>query len=248
MTYAERANDDLGSYRAKLQRGRPPRVSRQTILEAGLTLIKQNGIENLTMRTLAQALDVAPMSLYSHVKDKDDLLVGVAQIVFERIRFNLNENASWEQQLMSWMKDLHSQLQEFPQLPQLYTYNERYSASLLNTTAFAIEILKKSGLQNNEELVITARALMWFVLGYSTLESFVKPRTMQANTDLLFEQISTLAEQQQAILEPLKPLLLERDVNQIFEFSAELIIAGIKHRESIEKNSFSLSAIKHDNA
>ena len=234
MTSAERSNDEANSYRPKPQRGRPARLSRANILEAGLALIKQTGIENLTMRTLAQALDVAPMSLYSHVKDKDDLMVGVAQIVFERMKFSVDPAANWEQQLLTWMHDLRSQLQEFPQLPQLYTHNERYSASLLNTTVFAIDILQKAGLKNSEYLVITARSLMWFVLGYTTLESFVKPRTMQANMDLIFEQLATLPEAQRATLEPLKPFLMERDVNQIFEFSAGLMIAGIKHRQAAE--------------
>lgn len=233
MTTAERSSDEANSYRPKPQRGRPARLSRQHILEAGLALIKQSGIENLTMRTLAQALDVAPMSLYSHVKDKDDLMVGVAQMVFERMTFSVDPNAGWEQQLLSWMNDLRRQLHEFPQLPQLYTYNERYSASLLNTTAIGIDILQQAGLQDGASLVTTARALMWFVLGYTTLESFVKLRNTQSNAELVFEQLSNLPEAQRHLLEPLKAFLLQRDVEQIFQFSARLMITGIKQQHGI---------------
>jgi TetR/AcrR family tetracycline transcriptional repressor len=217
------------NYRLKPQRGRPARLSRPGILEAGLELIKATSIENLTMRTLAQALNVAPMSLYSHVKDKDDLLVGVAQIIFERLTFTVNEKLTWDQQLFTWMNDLRRQLHEFPQLPQLYTYNESYSASLLNTTVVAINILKKSGLDDEEKILITARGLMWLVLGYTTLESFVKTRTNEAKNKIVAEQLNNLPKEQRAILEPLKSLLVERNADQIFELTAKLMISGIKY-------------------
>jgi TetR/AcrR family tetracycline transcriptional repressor len=232
MTSTERSNGETVDYRPKPQRGRPARLSRPAILDTGLALIKITGIENLTMRSLAQALNVAPMSLYSHVKDKDDLMAGIAQMVFARFSFNIDHSCNWQQQLQTWMNDVRAQLHEFPQLPQLYTYNERYSASLLNTTVVGIEILKKAGVPNNANLILTARSLMWFVLGYATLESFVKPRAQQASMELMFEQLSNLPDEQRAMLEPLKAFLMERDVNQIFEFGVNLMIDGIKYQQS----------------
>lgn len=231
MTSAEHPNDGTNSCPPKAQRGRPARLSRLTILEAGLALIKETGIENLTMRTLAQALDVAPMSLYSHVKDKDDLMVGVAQMVFERFTYSVDTASYWDQQLATWMKDLRRQLHEFPQLSQLYTYNRRYPASLLNTTVVGIEILKKAGFPDNSDLVMTVRSLMWFVLGFATLESFVEPRTSQASMDMIMEQSSNLPAEHRAIIEPLKPFLAKRDVNQIFDFGTQLMIDGIKYQQ-----------------
>lgn len=212
----------------KPQRGRPPRLSRLNILEKGFELIKNTSIENLTMRTLALALDVAPMSLYSHVKDKDDLLVGIAQMIFDRFTFQINEKATWDLQLLTWMNELRAQLQEFPQLPQLYTYNKEYSASLLNVTAVAIKILKQSGLDTDEKIVTTARGLMWFVLGYATIESFVQPRDQQAKSESILHQMDQLSETQRALLEPLKPLLVKNDIDQLFDFNAKLMISGIK--------------------
>jgi Bacterial regulatory proteins, tetR family./Tetracyclin repressor, C-terminal all-alpha domain. len=43
------------------------------------------GIEALTMRRLAEELGVAPMALYRHVANKDDLIDGLIDVVFSEI-------------------------------------------------------------------------------------------------------------------------------------------------------------------
>jgi AcrR family transcriptional regulator len=43
------------------------------------------GLEALTMRTLAEQLEVAPMALYRHVANKDDLIDAMVDVVFGEI-------------------------------------------------------------------------------------------------------------------------------------------------------------------
>lgn len=50
------------------------RLSRDAIVAAGIALADADGLESLSMRRLATALGVNPMSLYHHVRDKDALL------------------------------------------------------------------------------------------------------------------------------------------------------------------------------
>ena len=62
------------------------RLSRDRIVAAAIELADRDGIDSLSMRRLAQELRVDPMSLYNHVRDKEDLLDGmvdglVAQVV-----------------------------------------------------------------------------------------------------------------------------------------------------------------------
>ena len=45
----------------------------------------EGGIETLTMRKIAQTLGVAPMALYRHVANKDDLVDGLVDLVFAEI-------------------------------------------------------------------------------------------------------------------------------------------------------------------
>ena len=59
---------------------KPPsdaRLTRERIVEVALELLATHGAERLSMRSLADALGTAPMSLYRHVRGKDDLLSAI---------------------------------------------------------------------------------------------------------------------------------------------------------------------------
>jgi TetR/AcrR family tetracycline transcriptional repressor len=60
-------------------------LSRQRVLEAALELVDRDGLDELSMRKLAADLGVEAMSLYKHVDNKDDLLAGVADLVWAEI-------------------------------------------------------------------------------------------------------------------------------------------------------------------
>ena len=61
------------------------RLSRDHVLQTAISRADQGGFEALTMRTLADELGVAPMALYRHVANKDDLVDAMVDIVFGEI-------------------------------------------------------------------------------------------------------------------------------------------------------------------
>lgn len=60
-------------------------VTRARALEAAVELADAHGLEELTMRRLAEALSVEAMSLYHHVPNKDAILDGMVEFVFAEI-------------------------------------------------------------------------------------------------------------------------------------------------------------------
>ncbi len=60
-------------------------LSRERAIEEAVALADAEGIAELTMRKLAQALGVEAMSLYHHVANKDDILNGMIDFIFETI-------------------------------------------------------------------------------------------------------------------------------------------------------------------
>jgi AcrR family transcriptional regulator len=61
------------------------RLSRERVLRAAVANADAGGLEALSMRTLAEMLDVAPMALYRHVANKDDLIDAMVDVVFSEI-------------------------------------------------------------------------------------------------------------------------------------------------------------------
>lgn len=60
-------------------------LSRDRVLRAAVQLADEGGLESLSMRRLAQPLGVEAMSLYHHVRNKQDLLGGMLDIVYSEI-------------------------------------------------------------------------------------------------------------------------------------------------------------------
>jgi AcrR family transcriptional regulator len=60
-------------------------LTRQQVVAAAIELADSGGIESVSMRRLAQELGVEAMSLYTHVRGKEDLLDAVADAVIGMI-------------------------------------------------------------------------------------------------------------------------------------------------------------------
>jgi len=60
---------------------RRPTLTRDQVVEAALGLLRDDGLDALTMRRLAAALDVQAPALYWHVRDKQELLDAMADAV-----------------------------------------------------------------------------------------------------------------------------------------------------------------------
>jgi AcrR family transcriptional regulator len=79
-------------------------LTRERVLQAAIDLADRGGLEALSMRRLGQELGVDAMALYRHVRDKDDLLDGIAEGVvgeFDRPAPSGNWKADLRGQVMA---------------------------------------------------------------------------------------------------------------------------------------------------
>jgi TetR/AcrR family tetracycline transcriptional repressor len=77
-------------------RGRRVGLSRDQVLTTALALLDARGLRAFTLRALAAQLDVDPMTIYWHVKGKDEILDGVVGLVLGRIE--AGSAGSWHEQ------------------------------------------------------------------------------------------------------------------------------------------------------
>jgi AcrR family transcriptional regulator len=66
-----------------------PRLRRAAVVEAGLQIARDDGIEAVTMRSVAGRLGVAPMALYRHVPNKSVLLEEMVGVVYRDMELPL---------------------------------------------------------------------------------------------------------------------------------------------------------------
>lgn len=64
-------------------------------MRAAISLADEEGIESLTMRRLGQRLGVEAMSLYNHIKNKEDVLDGMVDLIVRDIELP-KEGVDWK--------------------------------------------------------------------------------------------------------------------------------------------------------
>lgn len=65
---------------------------RSELVAAAHALVKEEGYEGLTIRKLAKRVGYAPMSVYSYFADKQDILLALAEDVFEQLARRAERN------------------------------------------------------------------------------------------------------------------------------------------------------------
>ncbi len=84
-------------------------LSTERVLRAAVSLADASGIEALSMRRLGRELGVKAMSLYNHVANKDDILVGMVDIVVGEMELPLGAG-DWKSALRRSATSAHQVL------------------------------------------------------------------------------------------------------------------------------------------
>jgi AcrR family transcriptional regulator len=83
--------------------GRPLQIDRESVLEAGLAIADRDGLDAVTMQSVANDLGVTPMALYRHIENKADLLDGLVELLLTDMPLP-PETMAWRQRLR-WMAE-----------------------------------------------------------------------------------------------------------------------------------------------
>jgi AcrR family transcriptional regulator len=81
------------------------KLSRERVLDATAELVRSEGIDALSMRRLAQRLDVWPMSIYTYFRDKDELLDALAESAVGGLELP-SGRALWRNQMRALLHDI----------------------------------------------------------------------------------------------------------------------------------------------
>ncbi|GAB2752036.1 TetR/AcrR family transcriptional regulator [Salinifilum aidingensis] len=92
-----------------------PRLTTERIARVGLEIIDAEGLEALSMRRLAERLDVRAASLYNHVPNKDDLLHTISDEVMAQVDVSGFE-VDWPTGLRTWARSYRAALRAHPNL------------------------------------------------------------------------------------------------------------------------------------
>lgn len=88
-------------------------LSRDRVLRAALELADEGGTAALTMQRIGRRLGVEAMSLYRHVRNKDDILDGIVDLVFAEIELP-EDRSNWRAVLRAQSISTRAALRRHP--------------------------------------------------------------------------------------------------------------------------------------
>ena len=104
----------------------------------------EGGFDSLSMRKIAGALGVEAMSLYNHVKNKDDILDGMVEIVVGEIEVPAL-GGDWKQTMRKRALDAHAVLMRHPWATMLLMSRMNVGPAMLRYIDATIGCLREGG-------------------------------------------------------------------------------------------------------
>jgi len=208
---------------SKRGRGRPARLSRESIVGAGLALLVASPDEPLTLLRVAREVDAVPAALYRHIGSLDELLDGVLARVLEGVRFEIRRRASWRSQVRDWMQCVRAHMLRYPGVVRLIGRRGRTSPAWFDATTVLIEILSRAGLRGPA----LARAYLWITettMGIVVNEVSVPFAEQLAAARNALPEMSPEAREWH---EPLRPHLDSMTGDDFFALVADRTVAAI---------------------
>jgi AcrR family transcriptional regulator len=93
---------------------RRPRLTRDRVVAEALAVIAEDGVQALTMRSLAGRLGVVPGAVYHHVRNKEQLQDLLLDGVLAEVDFDLDSSLAWTEQLKVLAHRLRQVLERHP--------------------------------------------------------------------------------------------------------------------------------------
>jgi TetR/AcrR family transcriptional regulator, tetracycline repressor protein len=145
-------------------------ISREEIVRAAVRIVEAGGYQEMSIRSLAAELGVAPMSLYRHIRDKDDLLDEVVDLLLAQAW----RPAAGEDRWQEWVIEAAARLRQFlvtqPAALHVYLRHPVVSPAAVERMDAMMGVLRQAGLDE-----ATARsaygALHTYTIGFAALEA-----------------------------------------------------------------------------
>ena len=196
-------------------------LNRKQIVEAALKLVAQDGLDKLSMRKLGQQLGVEAMSLYHHVRDKDDLLDALHEHLLGKLRWPDQGSGPWWEQAAEVARQFRALLSGYPQAIPLFASRSAIAPGSLQLVEGSLQLLLAAGF-TPAQAIFGFQNLFCFTLGHAIFHNAPRSQNSYARAQDYQDHgaLSRLGD----------PSHLSAD--EEFEFGLDNLLSGLRSRLS----------------
>jgi AcrR family transcriptional regulator len=218
---------------ARSTRDRPakPPLSRDVVVAAGLSVLRAEGLEAVTMRRVAAELDTGPASLYVYVRNRQDLLDQMFDAVAAEI--DVAEAADpdrWREQLITLLKSVRAAMDRHPGIARVPLANVPTGPNATRVAEHMLALLRAGGI--DDRVSAWAVDVIFLYVNAAAFEQsiWVEQGVEHAELDVeLREEFAALDPDEYPNMTSMREILTSGSGDERFAFGLELMINGLLH-------------------
>jgi AcrR family transcriptional regulator len=139
------------------------------VLEAAFAYADRNGLEALSTHKLGVQLGVKAMSLYNHVKDKDDVLFGLVELLWSEVRADSPIPGDWRSATRRLGPSLRAVVHRHPHVAPLVMSRQLMPEPALEVCETYLQAMR-DGAVHEECAVALLRTVFAYGFGHALAE------------------------------------------------------------------------------
>jgi AcrR family transcriptional regulator len=219
------------------RRDRPakPPLSRQAIVATAVTLLRTEGLERLTMRRLATALDTGAGSLYVYFRNAGHLYAALLDELLGEVDLSPGDSdGPWKDRLATVLGSYTKVLFEYPSVARLSIFTRPSGSNSLHVLETLLALLDEGG--------VGPAAAAWgcdLLVQYATATAAEhgtrdqQPDMDEAESDMAVA-LTTVTADDHPRLYALKNVLVAGEGTERFRWGIDVLLAGLTDENNAE--------------
>lgn len=218
--------------RSRRERPAKPALSREAIVDAGLDILRREGLNALSMRRVATALDTGPASLYVYVANRDELHALLFDAAIATIAVEDTDPARWREQLHGLAERMVKMMvEDFPGIALLGMAAIPTGEHAMRLTESMMSLLRAGGV-GDQALAYAPDLVSMYItaIAYEQAlyqELYADPEHEQRELERLLEHFRTLPADRFPTMASVTALMVRGSGEERFGLGLDIIVNGL---------------------
>jgi AcrR family transcriptional regulator len=222
--------------RHRSTRDRPAKapLSEDAIVDAALAILKSDGLEAVTMRRVAAALDTGAASIYVYVPGREGLLQAMLDRVIAAIELEAPDPSRWRAQLHSLLQRMHRALVAHPGIAAMTLADAPTTDAVLLLAENLLGILLAGGL-DRQDAAWACDIFVLMVMAAAREDDVRRPRSRsdsdrREQVDELHKTLAGLPPDRFPLIAAHAAQMVAGDGDERFRFAIDVVTDGMLAR------------------